>query len=146
MMMGGQCYNVRFHTTMERAGRVIGKLKLPAGSLSAEGLALASWPLAVGKRIASHARAVALKSSCLIVEVEDKEWRRQLFTLQPHIVRKMNEILDQGLIHDIEFRVAVPRRLPQRAENSSRPADEADRIQDPVFRRLYIASRKRSLA
>lgn len=141
-----RCYNVGFHKHMERAGRIIGKLKLPAGSLPPETLALASWPLAVGKRIAAHARATALKSSCLIVEVEDRVWKTQLFTLQPQIMRKLNEILGQGLIHDVEFRVAVPRRLPQRAEKPSRAADEADRIQDPIFRRLYIASRSRSRA
>jgi predicted nucleic acid-binding Zn ribbon protein len=131
---------------MERAGKLIGKLKLPAGAVTAESLAVASWPQAVGKRVASHARAAALKGGCLIVEVEDAIWRRQLFTLQPHILRKLYEILGPGVVSDVEFRVAVPRRLPQRAETASSARDEADQIQDPVFRRLYVASRKRSLA
>jgi hypothetical protein len=131
---------------MERAGKLIGKLKLPGGPLSAEKLALANWPHAVGKRIASHARATALKGGCLIVEVEDAVWKRQLFSLQPHILRKLQEILGPGVVSDVEFRVGVPRRLPQRAEKGFSVPDEADLIQDPVFRRLYISSRKRSLA
>jgi len=131
---------------MERAGRLIAKLKLPAGALSPEGLALASWPLAVGKKISGRARATALKRSCLIVEVDDAVWQRQLFTLQHQILRNLNDILGQGLVLDVEFRIAVPRRMPQRAQSPSRTVDEADRIPDPVFRSLYIASRKRALA
>jgi predicted nucleic acid-binding Zn ribbon protein len=114
--------------------------------MSPENLALASWPLAVGKRIARHARATALKRSCLIIEVDDAVWQRQLFGLQNQILRNLNDILGQGLVTDVEFRIAIPRRMPQRAQAPSRIADEADRIQDPVFRRLYIASRKRALA
>jgi hypothetical protein len=69
-----------------------------------------------------------------------------LFTLAPQIVRNLNGTLGQGVVGTVEFRVAVPRRLPRRAETASRPDDEADRIQDPVIRRLFIASRRRSLA
>ena len=98
------------------------------------------------KRSASTASSTALKHSCLIVEVDDAVWQRQLFTLQHQILRNLNDILGQGLVLDLEFRIGVPRRMPQRAQAPSRTADEADLIPDPVFRSLYIASRKRALA
>ena len=49
---------------------------------------------------------------------------------------------------EMEFRVAVPKREPQRAESHGNvvPPDEANTIHDPVFRLLYKASRKRSTA
>jgi predicted nucleic acid-binding Zn ribbon protein len=131
---------------MERAGRLIARLKLPAGSVAPEGLARAAWPPAVGKRIAAHTRAVSLTGSYLVVEVEDAIWQRQLFTLKSQILKKLEEITGQSIVSDIEFRVAVPRRLPQRAERLSATQDDADQIQDPVLRRIYKQKRKRDPA
>jgi hypothetical protein len=51
-------------------------------------------------------------------------------------------------VDQLEFRVAAPRRGPQRAERSMAvgPIDEADGIEDGDMRRVYIASRKKELA
>ena len=131
---------------MERAGRFIGKLK---GCAAPEDLAVAAWPAAVGKRIAAHACAAALVRSCLIVEVEDLVWQKQLNTLRGQIVLRMAEVLGPGVVDDISFRPATPRRMPQREERAARPAalssgDEADLIPDPVLRCLYKQSRRRA--
>jgi predicted nucleic acid-binding Zn ribbon protein len=134
---------------MQRASRVLGKLKLPAATMSVEKLACAAWPCAVGKTIAAHTHASRMVRTRLIVEVEDQVWRNQLFTLRHQILRRVDEHIGPGLVEDVEFRV-IPRRLgPQRAESST-PAleaqDDADGITDPVLRRIYKAARTKARA
>jgi predicted nucleic acid-binding Zn ribbon protein len=131
---------------MERAGRLIARLKLPAGSVSGEELVRAAWPVAVGKRIASHTRAIALVRSALKVEVEDAIWQRQLYVLRGQILKKLEQIVGPSIVSEIEFRLAVPRRLPQRAERHRATGDDADQIQDPVLRTIYKEYRKRGSA
>jgi hypothetical protein len=133
---------------MERASRLLGKLKFPGDSISSEELVCAAWSDVVGKRIARHARAERMVRTRLIVAVDDDVWRRQLFTMSRMIVGRLTERLGQPLVEDIEFRVAPAKRSPQRAERSSEkiPEDEADRIEDPGLRRLYINARRRELA
>jgi predicted nucleic acid-binding Zn ribbon protein len=131
---------------MERAGKALGKLNLPQGTVDPEIIVCAAWAGAVGKKVAAHTRAARLVRSHLIVEVEDNIWQRQLFVLRGQIRRKIDESIGAGIVEDIEFRVA-PRRLgPQRAQHSIAVSDDADGIADPVLRNIYKASRKRELA
>ena len=131
---------------MERASKVLGKLNLPAGTVTEEALVCSAWAGAVGRKIAAHSRAAKLVRAHLIVEVEDAIWQRQLFALRGQIVRKIEESVGAGVVEEIEFRVA-PRRLgPQRAQSSLPSADDANEIADPILRNIYKASRKRGLA
>lgn len=130
---------------MDRAVKLISRLSLPRGCVTPEELARAAWPQAVGRRIASRARAVALADSTLIVEV-DEVWQGQLSTLRSQILARLKEVLGKEIVADMDLRVRIPRRLPQRAEQAQLSPDEAERIEDPVLRRLYKLSRKRSLA
>jgi predicted nucleic acid-binding Zn ribbon protein len=131
---------------MERAGKLIRKLKLPAETASLEDLVLAAWPMAVGKRIASHTRPVALVRERLVIEVEDPIWQRQLWTLRGQILAKLVEVLGPGAVGTVEFRVATQRRMPQREERIRIPADESSQIQDPMLRKLYQLDRKKATA
>lgn len=136
---------------MERASRLIRKLSLPRDSVSPDELVRAAWPLAVGKKIAAHARPTRMVRTRLVVEVEDMVWQRQLFALTRQVVGNLEKALGRGLVDDIEFRVVPARREPQRAVRST-PAgtlfapDEADGIADPVLRVIYKAARKKALA
>ncbi|WP_321477140.1 DciA family protein [uncultured Paludibaculum sp.] len=140
---------------MERAGRIIAKLRTAQKHFTQEELTLAAWPAAVGKRLAGRTRAVALQGNNVVVLVEDDQWRRNLWGLRQQILRNLGDLLDGAAPHGIEFRVGVPRRPPQRAEAVSdfsltsptlRPADEADGIADPVLRRIYLNSRRKARA
>src|SRR5438105_15530738 len=114
---------------MERASRFIGKMKFPGDSISSEALVCAAWSATVGKRIALHARAERLVRTKLIVGVDDAIWQRQLFTMSRIIVSKLADSVGEGLVDEVEFRVAPQRRGPQRAGRSSAaPEDEADGI------------------
>lgn len=131
---------------MERAGRVIGKLSLSGHGHTDEKFAMAAWPGAVGKKIAARTSAVSLVRTRLVVEVEDAIWQRQLFTLREQILRRLEQISGRRIVHELEFRVAIPKRQPERALDSGISTDEADGIRNPVLRRIYIASRKKASA
>lgn len=127
---------------MQRAGRVVRTFDLA----SEEQVACAAWPAAVGKKIAAHTRAIGLVRKRLVVEVEDAVWQRQLFSLRMQIIARMEQALGRPIVAELEFRVGVPKRMPQRAETGSRLLDEAESISDPILRNLYKASRKRANA
>ena len=131
---------------MERAGRVISRTKLAAGAVCLEELVCAGWPAAVGKKIAVHTRAIGLARGCLRVEVEDAVWQRQLSVLKRQILTRLAEVVGTSVVRDVEFRVAPRRRLPQRAEEPRKERDEADQIQDPVLRAIYLRQRRRRSA
>jgi len=133
---------------MERASKLIRGLKLPGDTISAEELASAVWPQAVGKKVASHTRVAKLVRTRLVVEVEDLTWQRQLLALSSHILRNLEKGLGSGLVDDLEFRIVPRRREPQRAQQAMPGlfADEARGIEDPVMRSIYRAARKRAQA
>ena len=137
----------RSKLTMERASRLLGKIKIPRETYCAEELACAVWKRAVGKKIAAHARATKLVRTSLIVEVEDEVWRMQLHALSGQILTNLAKHIGQGHVDNLEFRV-VPLRLgPQRATLATGGKDdEAERIIDPGLRRVYRYLRAKALA
>jgi len=122
---------------MERAGRLIGKLKLDVDDPQLR--ARAAWKVAAGKKIAEHTRAVALVRGSLVVEVEDQIWQRQLKTLSGFLVRNLEKALGEALVTDIDFRPMPKRRAPQRADRARGSED----VLDPVLNLIYRQARKK---
>jgi len=140
---------------MERASRLLRQSKIFKECASESDMARAAWMSALGRRLAGRTHPVGLVRGRLVVEVEDDIWQRQLFTLREQILAKIEEVAGPGLVTALEFRVGVPRRMPAREEMPVRggiwgsPAaqkDEADSIEDPILRRIYLESRKRASA
>ncbi len=138
---------------MERAARLVKKSKLSQSVLSEDDIARAAWPVAVGKAIAAHTGRLTVVRTKLVVEVEDAVWQKQLYPLTSQILERLRRITGSAAVQEIEFRIAIPRRQPQRAgtinglsSEASNISDESDAIQDPVLRRLYRMSRKRASA
>ena len=131
---------------MERASRLVSKLAFPKGAVTAEDLVRAAWPEAVGKRIAGHTRGASLTGKRLVVEVEDAVWQHQLVALMKQILGRLEEVLGQSLVSEIEFRVTPRRRMPRIAESPRQTGDEADQIVDPVLRNIYRQQRPRRSA
>jgi predicted nucleic acid-binding Zn ribbon protein len=129
---------------MERAGSLIGKLKLSPEMANLETRARAAWALAAGKKIAAHTLAAALVRGTLVVEVEDMVWQKQLNTLRHFLLRNLKEALGGDLVKEIDFRPMPPRRKPQRAESARRV--DSNGIQDPVMAMLYRQSKKAGTA
>jgi hypothetical protein len=139
---------------MERAAHFIQKNKLSKKVFSEEDLTRAVWPAAVGKAIAAHTSRLTLVRQTLVVEVEDAIWQKQLFTLRTQILNRLHRVTGSAdLVKDLEFRIALARRQPQRAETrlstapqTAIPYDEADSIQDAVLKKVYRLSRKKATA
>jgi len=132
---------------MERASKLIQGLRLPSETITAEEIACAAWPNAVGKKIAVHTRAVRMVRTRLVVEVEDRVWQRQLLALSRQILANLEKHLGPGMVEDLEFRIVPRRRGPQRAEQAVPvPLDEAEAIADPVLRSIYKAARLKAQA
>jgi predicted nucleic acid-binding Zn ribbon protein len=102
---------------MERAARLIEKSKLSRQVLSEDDLARAVWPAAVGKAIAAHTSRIKLVRSTLVIEVEDGIWQQQLYRLSSQILDRLRKLTGSDSIQDLEFRIAIPRRQPQRVES-----------------------------
>jgi len=131
---------------MERAGRLVGKLKISAGITDPETRARAAWAMAVGKKIAQRTRPINLVRGTLVVEVEDFIWQRQLNTLRHFLLRNLHKELGEPLVTEIDFR-PMPRRLaPQRAETARPIVRVIDGIGDPVLGMLYQQSKKKETA
>jgi len=129
---------------MERASRLLGKIKIPAQTYGVEELARAAWPMAVGKKIAAHSHAARMVRSSLIVEVEDEVWRLQLWALRGQILSNLARQIGEKRVEELQFRV-VPMRLgpKQAAAASDHISDDSERISDPGLRRIYRAERSR---
>jgi predicted nucleic acid-binding Zn ribbon protein len=137
---------------MERAARVFQKNKLSKNLLTDEDVMRAAWSAAVGKSIAAHTSRVRLVRTSLVVEVEDAIWQRQLRGLSHQILDRVRRLTGLTSLAEVEFRVGVPRRQPQRAETPqsdfslASDGDEADQIQDPVLKKVYRLSRRKAFA
>jgi predicted nucleic acid-binding Zn ribbon protein len=138
---------------MERAARVLNSSKLANKILTDDEVARAVWPMAVGKIIAAHTSHMRMVRSTLVVEVEDATWQKQLFTLSRQILERLRKATGSQAITDIEFRVAIARREPRRADGPRSPlfastdaGDESEQIQDAVLKKVYRLSRKKATA
>lgn len=127
---------------MERVAKVLRRLPM-AGCVTPEQLAVAAWPAAVGRKIAARTRAMQVVRGKLIVEVEDYVWQSQLWPLRQQILANLESLAGKGIVSALEFRLAVPRRMPQREAEPVRGGDEADRIADPILSRIYRINRQR---
>lgn len=131
---------------MDKALRLIGKLK--SNLVSDEELARAGWRAAVGDRIEAHARFRELLRDRIVVEVEDKVWQSQMYSLEGQILAKLERLLGRRVARQIEFRIAIPRPRPASeglAEFQLQSRDpEAERIRDHGLRRMYLRSKRRA--
>jgi hypothetical protein len=124
---------------MQRAGSLIGKLKLSREMADPETRARAAWTLAAGKKIGAHTLASALVRGTLVVEVEDFVWQKQLNTLRKILLTNLEEVLGEKMVTEIDFRPMPKRIKPQRAASAR---GKADGIEDPVMAMLYQQSKK----
>jgi len=139
------CYN-DLPNEMERAGRLLSTLKEAQRALSREQMAAAAWSAAVGQRLARRTRTAGMVRERLVVLVEDELWRRNLHALRGQILSNLAGLLGEMAPREIKFRTGVPRR-PVQSEGLARqaaPADEADRIADPVLNYIYRQSRRKA--
>jgi len=70
-----------------------------------EAAAIAAWKHAAGEGLRNHAVATKLEGNTLVVEVRDAIWQKQLATMKSQLLFRVNSVLGQTLLQNIEFRV-----------------------------------------
>src|SRR5690242_19094673 len=111
----------------------------------AEAAALVAWKHAVGEGLQNHAVATKLDAGTLIVEVRDASWQKQLRTMKEQLLFRVNSVLGQAIVKEIELRVnpkAVIVTHPKKNESRDIPDNEvpsdllsaASAIQDKQLR------------
>jgi hypothetical protein len=135
---------------MERAARLLSKHKYSREFIDQDECIKALWPAAVGKAIARHTTRLKAVRHTLVVGVEDAIWQKQLFSLSSQIVDRLQKCMGSTAIAQVEFRIIPVKREPQREQSAhsslAEVGDEAEAIQDPVLKKVYQLSRKRSTA
>lgn len=122
----------------------------------AEAAALAAWKYATGRGLQSHAVATRLESQILIVEVRDPIWQKQLETMKNELLFRVNSVLGQRLVKDIELRVNPQAVMVTHSEGSGTeeiPDNEvpielwsaANAIQDKQLRQKFLRAAVASL-
>jgi predicted nucleic acid-binding Zn ribbon protein len=115
----------------------------------AEAAAVAAWKHAVGEGLQKHAVPKKLDGNVLIVEVRDSIWQKQLGTMKEQLLFRVNSILGQAIVKEIELRVnprAVRVARPKNVESSEVADNEvpfellsaASGIQDKELRRKFL--------
>jgi hypothetical protein len=132
---------------MERAGRILSRLRSARGTLTATQLAASAWPAAVGYRISSRTRVTSFEKGRMVVDTEDALWQKNLASLSQQILANLRTLLLEAAPLEIEFRVGARRRPPQREEpvqGTGLFTTEPSGIADPSLDYIYRLSRRKA--
>lgn len=115
----------------------------------AESAAIAAWKYVAGEGLRPHAIATKLEGRNLVVVVRDPIWQNQLALMKRQLVFRLNSVLGQALLSNLELRVEPkcfpppqPRPHPiEEVDESEVPIElleSASRIQDKDLRQKFL--------
>ena len=115
----------------------------------AEAAAIAAWKHAAGEGLRKHAVAIKLEENTLVVVVRDAIWQKQLAMMNGQLLFRVNSILGQPLLNNIELHIdpkAVFIAPPEKPDAAEIPDNEvpmelwsaASAIQDKELRRKFL--------
>ena len=115
----------------------------------AEAAAIAAWKHAAGEGLRKHAVAIKLEENTLVVVVRDAIWQKQLAMMKGQLLFRVNSILGQPLLNNIELHIdpkAVFIAPPEKPDSAEIPDNEvpmelwsaASAIQDKELRRKFL--------
>jgi predicted nucleic acid-binding Zn ribbon protein len=61
------------------------------------------WPSLAGEKLAAATTIVSIQGSCVVLNVPDQIWRKQLIKMKPVLLAKMNEPWATPWIREIAF-------------------------------------------
>jgi hypothetical protein len=70
-----------------------------------EAAAIAAWKHAIGDGLRQNTTALRLEGKTLIVAVRDAIWQKQLNTMKSQLLFRVNSILGQPLLNNIELKI-----------------------------------------
>ncbi|HTH51250.1 MAG TPA: DUF721 domain-containing protein [Pyrinomonadaceae bacterium] len=111
-----------------------------------EQLIFAAWRNVAGPLLNERTKPLEYFQNRLVVAVEDQSWQRNLETLAPEMVAKLNAATEQGKVRRVEFRIdkkAIERQQKPASEKTADDVpeslrDAADGIEDEQLRRSFL--------
>jgi hypothetical protein len=113
-----------------------------------EAAAIAAWKHAIGDGLKPHTTAKRLEGKTLIVAVRDAIWQNQLNTMKSHLLFRVNSILGQALLNNIELvidpkslKVASPEKKADATLDNEVPIElwsAASAIEDRQLRQKFL--------
>ncbi len=115
-----------------------------------EAAAIAAWKHAAGEGLRKHAAPLRLEGKTLVVGIADAVWQNQLGAMKGQLLFRINSILGQPLVTQIDFRidpeVAKRQTLPKKGTQDLIPDNEvplelwsaANAIQDKRLRQAFL--------
>lgn len=119
-----------------------------------EQLIFAAWRNVAGPLLNERTKPLEYFENRLVVAVEDQSWQRNLETLAPEMVAKLNAATEQGKVRRVEFRIDKKSIQRQRKPLTERPPDDvpdslldaANGITDERLRQSFLEAAAASLA
>ena len=114
-----------------------------------EPAAIAAWKHTAGEGLRQHAIATRLDGTVLVIIVRDSIWQNQLSQMKRALIHRVNSVLGQAFVKDIELRID-PKMFaptqpiqPQRSEllENEVPIDlwsAANAIEDKQLRQKFL--------
>jgi len=115
-----------------------------------EAAAIAAWKRAAGSGLRNHAAPLRLEGKTLVVAVADAVWQKQLGAMKGQLLFRINSILGQPLVSQIDLRID-PRIASTQAATGSKTKVEmldnevplelssaATAIKDKQLRQLFL--------
>ncbi|HEV7698930.1 MAG TPA: DciA family protein [Pyrinomonadaceae bacterium] len=111
-----------------------------------EQIVFAAWIKVAGEMLNNRTKPIQYFENRLVVAVEDQNWQRNLESLAPEMVAKLNAATGHGTVKFVEFRIdkrAVTRSrnsepLPSVAALPDSLQTAADGIADEQLRRSFL--------
>ena len=108
-------------------------------------MVFAAWRRVAGDALGNRTKPLEFFQNRLIVAVEDQNWQRNLETLAPEMVAKLNAATEQGKVRFIEFRIdknAVGPQGPRTDSSEINVSDSlrsaADQIENESLRKSFL--------
>ena len=120
--------------------------ELGANHAVEEQMVFAAWRRVAGETLNERTTPLEYFEHRLVVAVEDQSWQRNLESLAPTMVAKLNAATEQGTVKYIEFRIdkkAIERQQKPKSDVTSDDVPDslrnaADQIQDERLRKSFL--------
>ena len=151
------CFNRRAQERMNQLIKSLpGVLRAAHNSPEvAEAAALAAWKHAAGEGLKDRAVPVKLQDRKLLVAVADAIWQKQLHSMRAQLLFRINTILGQPIVGEIEFVIDPKLAKPvEEQKQADEPLDNevplelwsaANAIHDKELRRSFLKAAIASL-
>ena len=90
-----------------------------------EGRVIEGWNDLVGSTLSRHSLPECVRGKTLFIRVSDPIWMQQLQFHKPLLMKKIQEMVGEGIIQDIHLRMGT---IPPRMEGEKGPAPARKRL------------------